>query len=270
MRFLFAAVLLIGTLAAQPPGAPKFDVASIRAVPPNAPPVMRDIDFTPVLPGGQYADSRTGLLFLIAFAYDVKGVVDRQMVGLPKWAKEQSYAVSAKPSPAFPELPPNENREQVRLMVRAMLEDRFHLQLHTETRRDPIFKLELAKGGMKLKDVAPPVPPAKEGFVGAAMEYDGGIRMIGTKSTMAGLATALTVVMSRPVIDETGLKGYYDIDVRWSGPGGGQPAETQFGGPELIGLLISNLQNQFGLRVTSTTGPVEYWVVDHVEPPADN
>ncbi len=156
MRVLFAVVLSLATLAAQQPAAPKFDVVSIRAVPPNAPPVMRDIDFTPVLPGGQYVDSRTGLLFLIAFAYDAKGSLDRQLVGLPKWANEQSYAVSAKPSPAFPELPPNDNREQVRLMVRAMLENRFHLQLHTEIRQDRIFKLEVAKGGMKLKEVAPP------------------------------------------------------------------------------------------------------------------
>jgi uncharacterized protein (TIGR03435 family) len=126
-------------------------------------------------------------------------------------------------------LPPNENREQERFMMRAMLADR--LQMHIETRQERIFKLETATGGIKLKGVDPPVPPAKEGSVGAAMQSDGGIRMIANKSTMAGLASALSVVMDRTVVNETGLTAYYAFDVRWRGPGVGQPAETQFGGP---------------------------------------
>jgi len=272
-RIGFAAFFLAAALAAQQPATPRFDVVSIRAVPPNAPPVMRDQDFTPVLPGGQYVDSRTVLLFMIAFAYDMKNLnLSEQVVGLPNWAKNQSYAVAAKPAEGLPALPPGENQEQVRMMMRAMLADRFHLQLHTETRMKPIFNLEVAKGGVKIKEVDPPVPPAKEGNVGAAMQNDGGIRMVANKSTIAGLARALTVVMQRPVVDETGLKGYYDFDVRWSGPEvrDGRTPDAGFGGAELIGLLISNLQNQFGLHLASTTGPVEYWVVDHVDPPTDN
>ena len=69
----------------------------------------------------------------------------------------------------------------------------------------------------------------------------------------------------------TGLKGYYDFDVQWSAPKtlDGQRPAPQFGA-EGAGLLISTLQELFGLRLTNATGPVEYWVVDHVEPPADN
>ena len=69
--------------------------------------------------------------------------------------------------------------------------------------------------------------------------------MVANKSTMAGLASALTLLTGRPVVDETGLNGYYDFDVTWPGPEAlnGQTPETQFGGPELIGLLISNLRN---------------------------
>ncbi len=93
--------------------------------------------------------------------------------------------------------------------------------------------------------------------------------MVANKSTMAGLASALRLLTRTPVVDETGLTGYYDFDVKWSGSGEMAP-ETQFGGTELVGLLISNLQTQFGLRLTKATGPVEYWVVDHVEQPSDN
>jgi uncharacterized protein (TIGR03435 family) len=272
-RTVFGALAVASVLPAQPPvapPAPSFEVVSIRPVPPNAPPVNRDWDFTPVLPGGQYIDSRANLLSMISWAYNMKNVnLDVQLVGLPSWAKNQSYSVAAKPADGFPALSPRENEEQVRLMMRSMLADRFHLRLHTETRQERIYKLERSKGGVRLKEVDPPEPPAKGAPVGAAMENDGGIRMVANKSTMASLVNALRLLTGRPVVDETGLMGYYDFDVKWSGPGGQAP-ETQFRGPELVGLLISNLQTQFGLRLTKAIGPVDYWVVDHVEQPSGN
>jgi uncharacterized protein (TIGR03435 family) len=263
-----ATVLIARLLAAQQP-TPTFDVVSIHVVPPNTPPVLRDMDFTPVLPGGQYLDSRALLPFMISFAYDVKNP-STQLLGLPKWASEQSYAVAAKPAQGFPALPPAENYQQVRLMMRAMLEDRFHLQLHVENRQVPIFKLEIARGGIKIQEVDPPVAPEKESPVGAAWGERLG-RMIGNKSTTLGIAAALTVMLNRTVIDETGLKGYYDFDVRWSSPDlpDGPPPGPGLGA-EGTGLLMSALQNQFGLRLTNTTGSVQYWVVDHIEPPTAN
>ncbi|HEX4810038.1 MAG TPA: TIGR03435 family protein [Bryobacteraceae bacterium] len=192
------------------------------------------------------------------------------MVGLPNWAKNQAYAVASKPAEGFPSLPPEENKEQVRLMMRAMLGDRFHLRVHAETRQEPLFKLEVARGGVRIKEVDPPVFPAKEGYVGAAMGDREG-RLIGKKSTMSGLAAALSTFLERSVVDQTGLKGYYDFDVRWSVPEApnGQTPSPRFGA-EGAGLLITNLQSQFGLRLTKTAGPVKYWVVDHVDPPTDN
>jgi len=267
-----AAFLLAAALAAQErmtPAAPRFETVSIRAVPPNAPPVMRDSDFTPVLAGGQYIHSRAELFSMISLAYSVDNP-SVQLVGLPKWAKEQSFAIAAKPAEGFPLLPPAENLEQVRLMMRAMLEDRFRLKLHTETRQGPILKLGVAKGGLKVKEVERPVPPAKEGPVGAAVGNDGG-RIVGNKSTMAGLARALTIFLKPPVVDETGLKGYYEFDVKWNAPetADRQPPSPGLG-PEGIGLLISTLQNQLGLYLRNTSGPVKCWVVDHVAPPTDN
>lgn len=78
----------------------------------------------------------------------------------------------------------------------------------------------------------------------------------------------LTVFLKRPVVDETGLKGYYDFDVKWSSPDGDSAAPGL--GTEGLGLLMSTLQDRFGLRLSSTTGPVQYWVVDHVELPTVN
>ncbi len=263
-----AALLLAEIAVGQQPTEPSFEVVSIRAVPQNAAPTMRSQDFTPILPGGQYVDSRTVLLFMIAFAYDVKNA-SYQLVGLPNWAKNTSYSVSAKPGEDFPTLGQRENQEQVRLMMRKMLADRFHLRLHTEARQERIYGLERAKGGMRIQEVAAPVPPAKEGYVNAAMgDKDG--RMIGNKSTMAGMAMALAVFLKQPVVDQTGLKGYYDFDVRWKAEEALEGQSSGGLGTEGLGLLISNLQSQFGLQVRKTTGPVTYWVVDNVEPPTEN
>jgi uncharacterized protein (TIGR03435 family) len=275
----FAAFLLAATLTAQQApspaalavsGTPVFDAVSIHPVSPNAPPIMRDIGFTPILPGGQFIDSRVPLSSMLAIAYGFRNP-DMQLEGLPNWAKSQAYSVSAKPAPGFPSLPPAENIEQVRLMLRAMLADRFHLQIHSETRQEKSFKLEVAKGGIRIKEVDPPVPPAKSAPVSAAVGDDGG-HMVGNKSTIATLAAALTGFMKRPVIDQTGLKGYYDFDIRWKTPEtpGAPPPSAMGFGSEGEALLISNLQDQFGLRLTNTTSPVQYWIVDHIEPPTGN
>jgi uncharacterized protein (TIGR03435 family) len=160
MRVLLGTCFFAAALAAQQP-APRFDVVSIRVVPPNTPPTFREQGFTPVLPGGQYVDSRASLFFMIAFAWQVKNP-STQLAGLPKWAQEESYAIAAKPAPGFPDLPPAENREQVRLMLRAMLADRFHLQVHTETRTEPVLMLETAKSACgSRKWMRPCLPTSK-------------------------------------------------------------------------------------------------------------
>lgn len=270
VRAGFAICVLAAAAAAQQAAdGPRFDVISIRPVPPNAPMVMRDINFTSILPGGQFVDQRTSLLSMIGLAYEDPGMqnLSTQIVGLPKWTQNQSYEISARPAPGFPALPPEQNREQVRLMLRAMLAERFHLQLHTEMRKEPVYNLESARGGVKLKEVEAPAPPEKAGPVFAAWS-DSDIRMIGKKSTMKGLAQTLYIILATPVIDQTGWQGYFDCDVRWTPPG---PRTDQVGfGADGISLLMSNLESQFGVRLVKTTGEVPYWVVDHVEPPPDN
>jgi uncharacterized protein (TIGR03435 family) len=267
-RRWFATFCLIASAAAQqspePPG-PKFDVVSIHAVPPNSPPVMREPGFATVLPGGQFVDSRAMLAGMIMTAYDVKNFT--QLDGLPNWAQTQAYSIMAKAAPGGPTLSQAENHAQVRLMLRAMLEDRFHLRLHVETRQAHVAELRVAKGGLKIQAVDPPVPPEKAGNVEAAMGDQGG-RMIGKKSTMANLAGMLPVFLKRPVIDKTELQGYYDFDIKWRAVDAGD-AQPGLGAAGLA-MLISNLESQLGLRLTDTTGPVEYWVVDHVERPSEN
>jgi uncharacterized protein (TIGR03435 family) len=268
----FRALLFNAALAVQQPSpasTSRFEVVAIRPIPPNTPPTLRDPSFTPVLPGGHFMDSRTTLFSMMILAYDIKNPMV-QLVGLPSWGRDHSYSVEAKPGADFVALTPAANREQVGIMLRAMLADRFRLQVHTETRESQIVTLDLAKGGIKIKEVEPPTATEKAAPLSVAMSDSSG-RMVGKKSPMADIAKMLAVFLKRPVIDHTGLAGYYDFDIKWSAPDpqGGQPERRGFGA-EGEALLIATLRDQLGLRLTATTGPVDYWVVDHAEPPTEN
>jgi uncharacterized protein (TIGR03435 family) len=268
LRIVFSMSVLAAAVAGQeaiPPDPPKFEVVSIRPAVTNGAPAMREMNFTPVLPGGQYVDSHAYLLGMISFAYGVTNP-SITLVGLPDWTTRRLYAVAAKPPAGFPTLPAGENREQVRLMLRSMLEDRFGLRLHDEIRQVQVGSLEVAKGGIKIKASDPPVFPEVEGPVSAAMGNISG-RMIGKKSTMDGLTKALVIFLKQPVVDRTGLTGYYDFDIKWKEV---SAEESPGFGAEGTSLLLSNLQEQLGLRLSRSLGPAKFWVVDHIEPPTEN
>lgn len=266
---LACAALCCGALAAtaQQP-VPKFEVVSIRTLPSDRPPVLVEQSWTPVQPGGRYNHPSTTIVALITFAYGVKQP-DSRLLGLPSW-KSTGYAVSAKAADDFPPLAPDENHEQVRLMVRHMLADRFRLKIRTEIRQETVLKMSVDPGGLRLKEVAAPVPPEREGRPGLAMGDTGG-RMIGTKVTMSGIASAAGTLLRQDVYDETGLKGYYDFNVRWTAPSvPNASAPNPRLGVEGIALFMTTMQDEFGLRFSRATGPVQYWIVDHVEMPNEN
>ena len=207
----FAAVCSGVAARAQAPR--KFELISIRQVPPNAPPMMRDQNFTPFQPGGRSIEPRTNLFFLISEAYRVK-YPDSRLLGLPDW-KGSAYSISARAADDYPQLSPADDQEQVRLMLRELLADRFKLRLHTETRQETVLRMTVDKGALHIKEVAAPVPPEHEGNVNIALGDSGG-RMIGQKATMAGLARVAGLFLRQDVIDDTGLSGYYDFDIRWT------------------------------------------------------
>ena len=267
IRFVVTLAAVLGATRVPARGQ-AFEVVSIREVPRDAPPLMREVGYTNVFPGGQFADQRITLSSMIIFAFDIPSYT--QLTHVPGWAQDQAFSVSAKPPDGFPLLSPKENREQVRAMLREMLASRFNLKMHTESREERGLKLEVMKGGLKVRAVDPPVPPEKEGFVGIAAGDSGG-RMIGKKVTMTGIASALIPILRRPVFDETGLKSYYTFDVKWSAPEPEDGRRVASGlGTEGVGTLMHALEDLFGLRLTSGIRPVNYWVVDHVEQPTPN
>ena len=154
-------------------------------------------------------------------------------------------------------------------MLRKLLTARFKLTFHREQKELPIYALTIGKNGSKLKEgVAPPDGPRPLIFVLSPQ----GVSLPGRNATMAELASVMQrAALDRPVMDKTGLSGRYDFDLEWT------PDETQFGGqgpretPESTKpSLFAAIQEQLGLRLEGTKGPVDVLVIDKVERPSDN
>jgi uncharacterized protein (TIGR03435 family) len=155
-------------------------------------------------------------------------------------------------------------------MMRELLKDRFHLQFHTEIHQEKILTMSVDSDGIRLKEVAGPVPPEPEGHFGVNPRDDGG-HMYGNKVTMAKIAQGVGGILREVVADETNLKGYYDFDVRWTAPPlPGAPPPKMTLGADGIALWMTTMKDQLGLRFTGSTGPVPYWVIDHIEQPSEN
>jgi uncharacterized protein (TIGR03435 family) len=143
------------------------------------------------------------------------------------------------------------------------------MTFHREQKEFSIYQLELAKGGSKLKSsTASPDDPAQL----ISTVYPQRIVLPARNATMADLASLMQrAMLDRPVVDKTGLTGRYDFDLEWA------PDETQFGGEvptapvdSQIAPLFLAMQQQLGLKLEATQGPVEALVIDSADRPSAN
>jgi uncharacterized protein (TIGR03435 family) len=260
---------------------PSFEVATIKpwrrppTPPPPSPPSPSDVaapnpalpdKIAPINAGGQTTDRVHSILtarLLIAFAYNVPFGFERiRVVGGPDWLGSDDYEIQAKIEDslyaAMQKMTPAQQREQVNLMEQSLLADRFKLKVHFETRELPMFALMIAKGGPKLT-------PAKDGESS---------RLSVRQNEMT--ATAISVdewihspfLGGRVVVDQTGLKEKYDFTLTWSEPSltSGAAQENGTDAPS----LFTAVQEQLGLKLIPTHGPVEVIVVDDIEKPSAN
>ena len=220
------------------------------------------------------------LAMLIRDAY---GLFDSQVIGGPDWMRSKRWDVSAKAAA----LAPDDARE----LVRRLVEDRFALKAHTETREVPIYNLVLARSD---KTLGPRIKPAtvdctpfltgKRPMQESPRDPDNrfGLCSVGGAFTPAGLLTPrlngrpltgliqhLEEAMERRVIDRTGLKGNYDIELSYldqSLADPSLPAAQALRGPSLFAAL----QEQLGMKLEAGRGPVEVLVVDSASAPTPN
>ena len=245
------------------PNPPPYDVISIH--PHNA---MDDNTMFNSRPGNFVATNGT-LKQLISYAY---GVREDLITGLPSWADTAHFDISAKVSDFNPDAFKNLTREQRESMLLPMLADRFHVKAHTEVKTLSVFNLVLTKDGPKFKrNPPPPIDPdnPKKGQEGRGNININNDDMTATAVPLSTLAEVLADQLSHTVIDKTGLTGDYDFRLKWTSED--QSSNTADNGTtDRPPDLFTALQEQLGLKLESTKGPVTTLVVDHAEQPTPN
>jgi bla regulator protein blaR1 len=291
-------------LRAQVPDTkpPAFEVASVK---PNK---SLDGDRNFGLASGRFTATHATLRELVGFAYQLQdGRLrhDSQISGGPNWINSDHFDVVAKAEgdsfgfdasriPAGAARPGEISAiDQVRLMLRTLLADRFKLTVHNEIRELPIYALVMARSdgtlGPQLRRVDLECVALRDDGRGSPPEPGkaicGGFRGLGPGGT-TGHAVPISLLaknvegsVDRIVTDRTGLTGRFDVDLQWTPdqlrqfkgspdlPPGTLPQINGFpfdpNGPS----IFTALQEQLGLKLESTKGPVDVLVIDHVEQP---
>ncbi len=146
-------------------------------------------------------------------------------------------------------------------MLQTLLADRFQLKIHHVMKDLPVFRLVVAKEGSRLKENVSDAKPS------VAMRDGKAFRIVAVHARLSSLVDELSYATDRPVIDETGLAGFYDFEIAWS---------PRFVREDLAGVeqdpatppLFSALQKQLGLKLEPGTAPYDTVVIDHAEKPS--
>jgi uncharacterized protein (TIGR03435 family) len=219
---------------------------------------------------GNYQATNIELLNLIENAY---GIREDLISGLPGWANSVCFDVYAKivnpDMEAINKLTP----EQHQGMLLAIMKDRFHLQAHLETKTLPVYDLVAAKGGFKFTGAASPdtaAAMARSGLAGAGSMMMSNSELTAHGVQLSTLINSLSAKLQRTIIDKTGLTGTYDFELKWTPEGEASADNGQADSQSSTSSLFTALQEQLGLKLQSSKGPVETLVVDHIEMPSEN
>jgi uncharacterized protein (TIGR03435 family) len=188
---------------------------------------------------------------LIRFAY---GVQNNQISGGPEWMDSERYDVVTKyTKPTTGESP--SDYQQVKLLVQALLADRFKLVVHHEAKELPAYLLVVGANGSKLNEV-PALGP--DGLIHTRL-LEINHQLVGHQVQLSTLVGSLTQRTGRTVIDETNLKGAYDFTLDWPLPQS----------PDVQAALVAALRDQLGLELREQPTMVDTIVVDHAQPLTD-
>jgi uncharacterized protein (TIGR03435 family) len=269
-----------GQQAPDPAAPVAFEAASVRPNNSGEPGAMIRRQ-----PGGRFNAVNVTARFLITFAYQLQPF---QLVGGPGWLGNDRFDVVAKMEGDPPPMPPGSGPDQMMLAMRALLAERFKLVVHRETREIDIYALvvaradgqlgpalkpsvvdcaaEMARAGRGGAPAAPPGP--NDPFRCGSRQISGRIQFSGMPISVFGNGIAGQV--GRMVIDRTGLAGVWDFELTFAperpigavGPGVEAPPVD----PDAP-TLFTAVQEQLGLKLEPTKGPVDVVVIDSIEPP---
>jgi len=241
---------------------PQFEVASVKAQPWTGQPGSTMGIF---VRGNTLTAEHIDLDGLVSFAHDLRDPV--QLSGGPAWAAHgvlvgsDLFQVSAKAAGDTP--PP---MEQFRLMLQALLADRFKLKVHHVSKDLPVYNLVVGRNGSKIKESE---ADAKFSMLIRPLGTQG-IRIAALHAPMTNLLNQLPHYAGRPVFDKTGLTGTYDFTLEWV-LDGGAGAGPDVSAPDSNGAsLFTALQEQLGLKLEPGVAPFDTVVIDHAEKPDAN
>jgi uncharacterized protein (TIGR03435 family) len=238
---------------------PEFTVATIKPSRPDAP--RGGYGFR----GRDVTATNETVNWLIKLAYNMHA---HQISGGAAWLESERYDIEGQP-----DTPGQPSRDQMKLMFRKLLADRFQLRFHIEKRELPVYAMVVLKTGAKIA-VSNGDPNAFPG-IGFGRE-PGVISLIGRNTGLNGVANGLqSNILDRPVVDQTGLTGRYDFTLRFT------PDQTQvanFGAlppgntadldapPD----IFTAFQQQLGLKLQATRAAVDVMVIEKIERPSPN
>ena len=283
---LFAAIAAIAVLHAQAP-APAFEAATIKPSDPTTPG-----QFIRRHPGGRFSTSNMPLRELVRFAYQVQ---DFQLENIPAWASTERFDIVAKADGDPPPVLPGTGPDLLMLMLRTLLAERFQLKLHNETKEMPIYalvRLRPDRLGPRLEQSTvdcvtliqsmqaaarvggpAPTPPPPDASGRPTCGIRGGFgSLAGNGFPLNQLSATLSQLVRRTVIDRTGLSGTWAFDVKFAPdpnalpPGGLPGAQAPTADPDSPSIFTA-VEEQLGLNLDATRGPVEMLVVDRLERP---
>jgi uncharacterized protein (TIGR03435 family) len=212
----------------------EFDTASVKLV--------HDRPAGGIVAGLRIGAGRVSMEFVtlnlvIETAYNVP----RYRIVGPAWLDSDHFDIVAT-------LPEGATREQVHGMLQTLLAERFQFACHSESRVVPIYALVVAKSGSKLR------PAPSEGNRMSTSNGTQGHHVRG-QLILANLINTVAVSSDRPILDMTGLEGYFDLDLRWSDESGTAESPS----------LFTALQETLGLKLEPRKAPLDVIVVDRVK-----
>jgi len=270
-KFDFGRILMLAAIGIELIGAPHSRAQSPE--PPQAGTAaplefeVASVKPRPFTPGGMKMTFRHGTLSvdiaalrqIIGAAYAIQRV---RVQGGPSWLDTEQYVIAAKAGSV------DASWDQARTMLQTLLADRFKLAVHRETKELDVYSLVIGKNGSKLQE-------AKEDEKTDTTQgrTQSGVQMTFQKMPIGGLVNTVANILGSPVLDKTGLKGFYDFKLEWT-PDGSQVRRPGNDGltqpvdsaPDLFGAL----QEQLGLKLEKKKGPGEVMVVDHAERASEN
>lgn len=277
-------------------GKMEFDVASVKQNKSNDKPKMNITmggdTYTPT--GGIFSSTNLPLILYMAFAYKITGsqwpALQKQ---LPGWVMTDGFDIEAKSENHNP------TKDQLRLMMQALLEDRFKLAVHMETQESSVFVMVLAKPGklgphLRLHPAddttcATATPPSADFSKITTTTIEGGypascgglLPLPGTTRTHVVIGARNVPIktisaafggmpdVGRPIVDQTGLTGMYDFVLEFS-PDTGNAAAPGASQDETVTTFLEALTEQLGLKLTPSKHSVDAFVIDHIEHPSAN